>query len=188
MGKAIERTFVLYRCIRSPARPVAVPRNRFERQPRPAGPSTLSAVGAQSFYVETLGCPKNAVDSDKVVGVASSPTASCPRRGADDADLVVVNTCAFIEAARQESIDTVLALADARKAGRPARRHRLHGRALRRRAGRRAARGRRGRGLRRRGLRSARGRCSAAPRRKPTGRPRPARAAPRRRRRRRGPT
>ena len=35
----------------------------------------------------------------------------------DDAELVVVNTCAFIEAARQESIDTVLALADGRQAG-----------------------------------------------------------------------
>ena len=70
----------------------------------------------------------------------------------------MVNTCAFIEAARQESIDTVLALADARKPGREARGHRLHGRALRRRARRRAARGRRGRRVRRRGLAGAR-RC-----------------------------
>jgi ribosomal protein S12 methylthiotransferase len=68
------------------------------------------------FYVETLGCPKNAVDSDKV-------TASLLADGlvaADDAttaDVVVVNTCAFIEAARQESIDTILALAAARKPG-----------------------------------------------------------------------
>ena len=36
---------------------------------------------------------------------------------ADEADLVVVNTCAFIEAARQESIDTILALAEARRPG-----------------------------------------------------------------------
>ena len=48
---------------------------------------------------------------------ASWPTACSPADRAEDADLVVVNTCAFIEAARQESIDTVLALADARKAG-----------------------------------------------------------------------
>ncbi len=79
--------------------------------PRP-GKETL----AGRYWVETLGCPKNAVDSDKLVGTlvadgleeAASPA---------DADLVVVNTCAFVEAARQESVDTVLALADARRPG-----------------------------------------------------------------------
>ena len=68
------------------------------------------------FHIETLGCPKNAVDSDKVVasllGDGLEPAASPA-----DADLIVVNTCAFIEAARQESIDVALALADARKPG-----------------------------------------------------------------------
>ncbi len=54
---------------------------------------------------------------------------------------MVVNTCAFIEAARQESIDTVLALSEARQAGCPAGGHRVHGRAVRRRAGRSPARG-----------------------------------------------
>src|SRR4029077_17314770 len=68
------------------------------------------------FYLETLGCPKNQVDSEKIVGtlVAEGMVA------ADDAtvaDLVVVTTCAFIDTARQESIDTVLALAEARKRG-----------------------------------------------------------------------
>jgi len=66
---------------------------------------------ARRFWVETLGCPKNQVDSDKLVGtlVADGMVSA---DGPDGADLVVVNTCAFIEAARQESIDTVLALAD----------------------------------------------------------------------------
>ena len=71
---------------------------------------------AQRFYVETLGCPKNDVDSDKIIGtlLADGLVAT------DDpsaADLVVVNTCAFIEEARRESIDTVLALAEGRKDG-----------------------------------------------------------------------
>ena len=68
------------------------------------------------FHVETLGCPKNAVDSDKVVAslLADGLTAA---DSAEDADLVVVNTCAFIEAARQESIDVALALSDDRKPG-----------------------------------------------------------------------
>src|SRR3954465_13755163 len=68
------------------------------------------------FYLETLGCPKNQVDSEKIVGTLLAEGMVA----ADDAaaaDLVVVNTCAFIDAARQESIDTVLALADARKRG-----------------------------------------------------------------------
>ena len=73
-------------------------------------------MSAQSFWVETLGCPKNAVDSDKVVASLLAD-GLVPASDPDDADLVVVNTCAFVEAARQESIDTVLALGDARKDG-----------------------------------------------------------------------
>jgi ribosomal protein S12 methylthiotransferase len=74
----------------------------------------LELVGGPSYYIETLGCPKNQVDSDKLVGTLEADgmtRAAAP----DEADLVVVNTCAFIEAARQESVDTVLALADARR-------------------------------------------------------------------------
>jgi ribosomal protein S12 methylthiotransferase len=73
----------------------------------------IVAVGG-TYWVETLGCPKNAVDSDKLVGrlLADGLT---PARSPSNADVVVVNTCAFIEAARQESIDTVLALSDARR-------------------------------------------------------------------------
>jgi ribosomal protein S12 methylthiotransferase len=71
---------------------------------------------AERYWIETLGCPKNQVDSDKLVGtltVDGFEAADSP----EEADLVVVNTCAFIEAARQESIDTVLTLADARRDG-----------------------------------------------------------------------
>jgi ribosomal protein S12 methylthiotransferase len=71
---------------------------------------------AERYWIETLGCPKNQVDSDKLVGtltVDGFVAAASP----EEADLVVVNTCAFIEAARQESIDTVLALSDARRDG-----------------------------------------------------------------------
>ncbi len=71
---------------------------------------------SRRFYVETLGCPKNQVDSDKIVGtlLADGMTATDE---VEAADLVVVNTCAFIEDARRESIDTVLALADRRRDG-----------------------------------------------------------------------
>ena len=70
----------------------------------------------RSFHVETLGCPKNAVDSDKVVASLLAD-GLVPAPGAEAADLVVVNTCAFIEAAREESVETALALADTRKPG-----------------------------------------------------------------------
>jgi ribosomal protein S12 methylthiotransferase len=73
-------------------------------------------VSSGRFYVETLGCPKNQVDSDKLIGtlVADGMVAT------DDpaaADLVVVNTCAFIDDARRESIDTILALEEQRHDG-----------------------------------------------------------------------
>ena len=66
------------------------------------------------FHIHTLGCPKNDVDSDKLVGtlLADGMVAA---GSVDDADLVIVNTCAFIEESRQESIDTVLALDDLRR-------------------------------------------------------------------------
>lgn len=81
-------------------------------------PDNLSQVTTtetqQKYWVETLGCPKNQVDSDKLIGnfqadgmvAASSP---------EEADVVVVNTCAFIDIAREESIETVLAMSDTRK-------------------------------------------------------------------------
>jgi ribosomal protein S12 methylthiotransferase len=68
------------------------------------------------YWLQTLGCPKNQVDSDKLAGRLA---AQGYQRAADpaEADLVVVNTCAFIESARQESIDTVLELSEARADG-----------------------------------------------------------------------
>src|SRR5690606_6036744 len=83
----------------------------------PAGarpPVASNDVPAQRFYVETLGCPKNQVDSEKLVGTLLAEGLT-PVAEPSDADLVVVNTCAFIEAARKESIDTILALDEQRR-------------------------------------------------------------------------
>jgi ribosomal protein S12 methylthiotransferase len=68
------------------------------------------------YWLQTLGCPKNQVDSDKLEGYLAAQGYG-RAQDADTADLVVVNTCAFIDAARQESIDTVLTLADRRRPG-----------------------------------------------------------------------
>ncbi len=70
----------------------------------------------QRFYLESLGCPKNDVDSDKIIGTLMLDGLE-RTDDASLADLVVVNTCAFIEDARRESIDTVLALSKQRKDG-----------------------------------------------------------------------
>ncbi len=72
--------------------------------------------GPKSFVVHTLGCPKNRVDSDKLTGLLVSD-GMAPAVDASEADLVVVNTCAFVEEARQESIDTILALAETKASG-----------------------------------------------------------------------
>ena len=68
---------------------------------------------SQRFYVETLGCPKNQVDSDKLIGTLLADGMQ-PTDDASAADLVVVNTCAFIDDARKESVDTILALDERR--------------------------------------------------------------------------
>jgi ribosomal protein S12 methylthiotransferase len=68
------------------------------------------------YWLQTLGCPKNQVDSDKLEGHLAGQGYRRALTPAE-ADLVVVNTCAFIESARQESIDTVLELADQRRSG-----------------------------------------------------------------------
>ena len=73
-------------------------------------------MGAGTYHLVTLGCPKNQVDSDKLEGVLVADGHSSVDQ-ASDADLIVVNTCAFIEDARQESVDTVLALADQQRDG-----------------------------------------------------------------------
>jgi len=67
------------------------------------------------YWIETLGCPKNHVDSDKLAGLLVAQGYQ-PAENAEAADLVVANTCAFIEAAREESIETVLELADRKQA------------------------------------------------------------------------
>jgi ribosomal protein S12 methylthiotransferase len=71
---------------------------------------------SQRFYIETLGCPKNDVDSDKLVGALLADGMEATDDAAA-ADLVVVNTCAFIDEARRESIDTILALDEQRRDG-----------------------------------------------------------------------
>ena len=70
----------------------------------------------QTYFLETLGCPKNQVDSDKLEGRFAADGLT-PVDSPNEADIVVVNTCAFIDEARQESVDTILSLSDQRREG-----------------------------------------------------------------------
>jgi ribosomal protein S12 methylthiotransferase len=63
----------------------------------------------ERYWIETLGCPKNQVDSEKIAGALLADGLE-PADWAGQADVVVVNTCAFIEPARAESIETILDL------------------------------------------------------------------------------
>ena len=58
----------------------------------------------------SLGCPKNLVDSEVMMGMLAQAGAELTRR-AEDADIIVVNTCSFIESAQQESVNTILEMA-----------------------------------------------------------------------------
>ena len=64
----------------------------------------------------SLGCPKNLVDSEVMLGLAQQHGHQLTRDAAD-ADVLVVNTCAFIDKAKQESIDTILEMAEHKKNG-----------------------------------------------------------------------
>src|SRR5579884_742094 len=65
----------------------------------------------------SLGCPKNLVDSEVMMGILARAGYELTPR-ADDADVLVVNTCSFIETAQQESVDTILEMAEHKKFGR----------------------------------------------------------------------
>lgn len=64
----------------------------------------------------SLGCPKNLVDSEVMMGMLQSGGAQITAR-AEDADVIVVNTCSFIDTAKQESVDTILEMAQHKVSG-----------------------------------------------------------------------
>ncbi|HEY6441699.1 MAG TPA: radical SAM protein, partial [Candidatus Acidoferrales bacterium] len=65
----------------------------------------------------SLGCPKNLVDSEVMMGTLAQAGYEITRR-ADEADVLVVNTCSFIEPAQRESVNSILEMAEYKKFGR----------------------------------------------------------------------
>ena len=64
----------------------------------------------------SLGCPKNLVDSEVMMGMLQTGGAQITSR-AEDADVIVVNTCSFIDSAKQESVNTILEMAQHKISG-----------------------------------------------------------------------
>jgi len=86
--------------MRKPARPSVV------RAPSVTIPPMTDPSGDLRVSLLSLGCPKNLVDSERVVGAfVDRGLVICPHP--EDAEVVVVNTCGFLEAAKEESLDTI---------------------------------------------------------------------------------
>jgi ribosomal protein S12 methylthiotransferase len=64
----------------------------------------------------SLGCPKNLVDSEVMMGILARDGYELTPR-AEEAEVLVVNTCSFIEAAQKESVETILEMAEHKKFG-----------------------------------------------------------------------
>ena len=64
----------------------------------------------------TLGCTKNQVDSEMILGAFKSQGFDIVNQ-VEDAEIIVVNTCGFIQSAKEEAIDTILEIADYKEMG-----------------------------------------------------------------------
>src|SRR6266702_8246862 len=81
-----------------------------QKESAPSVPARLK-VGFVS-----LGCPKNLVDSEVMMGLLQNGGAQITAK-ADEADVIVVNTCSFIDSAKQESVNTILEMAQHKVSG-----------------------------------------------------------------------
>jgi ribosomal protein S12 methylthiotransferase len=79
--------------------------------------ATPVASGPTRVGFVSLGCPKNLVDSEVMMGLLQQAGAQLVS-GAEEADVIVVNTCSFIASAQQESVNTILEMAKHKSAGR----------------------------------------------------------------------
>jgi ribosomal protein S12 methylthiotransferase len=75
-------------------------------------------VNQDKVNLITLGCSKNLVDSEVILGqLAANDIIVAHEQENDDSNIVIINTCSFISLAKEESINTILQYADYRKTG-----------------------------------------------------------------------
>jgi len=98
-----------------PSKTLTVP--TITKPAEPESDSTGTVARPQKVGFVSLGCPKNLVDSEVMMGFLARAGAEFSPR-AEDADVIVVNTCSFIESAQQESVNTILEMAGHKTAGR----------------------------------------------------------------------
>ena len=79
--------------------------------------ATSEATRPKKVGFISLGCPKNLVDSEVMMGMLTQAGADLTQR-TEDADVIVVNTCSFIDSAQQESVNTILEMAKLKSEGR----------------------------------------------------------------------
>src|SRR5512135_3722158 len=84
---------------------------------QPCAPSAAGVSAKKKIGFVSLGCPKNLVDSEVMMGLLAAGGAEITAR-AEEADIIVVNTCSFIDTAKQESVNTILEMAQHKIAGR----------------------------------------------------------------------
>ena len=77
----------------------------------------MTETKRKKVHMVSLGCPKNRVDSEVMVGLIQDEDEYDMVGQPDDADIVVVNTCGFIDDAKKESIDTILEMVERKKVG-----------------------------------------------------------------------
>jgi ribosomal protein S12 methylthiotransferase len=92
-----------------PSKTLTRPRPR-EKTVVPVAEENSQPARAQKIAFVSLGCPKNLVDSEVMMGLLARAGAELSPR-AEDADVIVVNTCSFIESAQQESVNAILEMA-----------------------------------------------------------------------------
>lgn len=76
----------------------------------------MTATENKTFSFVSLGCPKNTVDSERMLGKLAQDGYTL-RPDADGSQVVVINTCGFIESARQESLSVIREMLDLKKQG-----------------------------------------------------------------------
>ncbi len=99
-----------------PSKSLTISRSR-EKTADSASTNPEQVVSPQKIGFVSLGCPKNLVDSEVMMGLLARAGAELSPR-AEDADVIVVNTCSFIESAQQESVNTILEMAGLKTSGR----------------------------------------------------------------------
>ena len=81
-----------------------------------SSPAAVAPQQKGNYAFVSLGCPKNLVDSERMLGLLQLDGYRLVR-DVDDADFVIVNTCGFIEAARQESYGVIKEMAGRKRDG-----------------------------------------------------------------------